>query len=96
MLKVMLDTQTGRVSLDGGTLPAGVESSLLEGQTRKGFAKLVASLAERHGGKPCLLDCKEPHQIGFLIVNPKNEQMVVSQLEDGQLVLTAILKNPRG
>ena len=92
MLKVMLDTQTGRVSLDGGTLPAGVESSLLEGQTRKGFLKLVALLAERHEGHPYPLIRRKPNEVGFMILNPKNEKMMVSRQVDGRLALTVILQ----
>lgn len=91
MLKVMFDTQTGSVSLEGDMPPNGVDRSLLEGQTRKEFLKLVDLLAERYGGLPCPLVCRKLHQVGFVILNPKNEKMMVSQT-NSRSALTAILR----
>lgn len=94
MLKVVLDIQTGSVSLEGDTLPDGVDRSLLEGQTKKGFSKLVSMLAERCEGHPCPLVCRKPHQIGFVILNPKIEKLGVSETDSRSLCIAAILRKP--
>lgn len=94
MLKVVLDTQTGSVSLEGDTLPHGVDYSFLESKTRKGFSELVAMLADLYGGKHCPLARKEPHQIGFVIWNPKIEELGVSRTESGSAAVVTILRKP--